>query len=252
MKKVILTLILIIGTTWYMRANTELDNKDISQTKKSDSTPTITPILSGPRFSRLSVTEDQQVSLHSNLIDMYSAKEAKENIGCTHLVNAGFYRNDQEKQIGKHIGLFVTEGETISNSISNTLFNAFIYKKDSRYYISQSEPVNPEFALQSGPLLISKGNKQLLNLSSDENARRVVAAITNENNLIFMVFYESSSLISGPLLAELPELVDKVTTDSGYEVKDAINLDGGSHSAFISDEVTLTDIQTPGGYFCIN
>jgi hypothetical protein len=90
-----------------------------------------------------------------------------------------------------------------------------------------------------------------LAIKNDEPNRRIVAATTDNNQLIFMVFYRDSSQFQGPMLGLLPELISMFTRQTGIDIVDAINLDGGSASVFISNYDRLNELAHIGSYFCI-
>lgn len=215
----------------------------------------VTPVLTtsqsekakptGIQSSWVVIRDMDKLSLHSNLIDNISVYEAKEKWGCKYIINGGFFGEDR-----KHIGLFVEDGKVLSKEKQSSLFNGFISMVDGKVYITQNALAHPTNAVQTGPLLI-KDNIALKIISNDEKARRMVAAVSQTGEVIFIALYDSSSLVSGPTLSELPNILNEIEKNSSLEIKDAINLDGGAHSAFISDEVQLTDIATPGSYFCV-
>lgn len=91
-----------------------------------------------------------------------------------------------------------------------------------------------------------------MSVKNDKQARRVVAGVTGENKLIFLVFYDNNQYYSGPYLNDLPDLVDKTGKSLDLNIADAINLDGGSASAFISDDIKLTELTPVGSFFCIS
>lgn len=192
------------------------------------------------------VQNTKTISLYSNLVDQLSAQEAHDKYNCTTLINGGFFTED-----GKHLGLFVTHGNFLSLEKQSSLFNGFFSLTNGKPSITSKAPEIKDIALQTGPLLMKDGEPLHLSMKNDENARRVVAAITNENQVVFLVFYNASSLVLGPTLEQLPQVLNDLQKEENLNIKDAINLDGGAHSAFISNEIQLTDIQTPGSYFCV-
>jgi hypothetical protein len=46
-------------------------------------------------------------------------------------------------------------------------------------------------------------------------------------------------------------LLDDLEKNSSINIKDAINLDGGTHSVYKSGQLNLTEASIAGGYFCI-
>ena len=75
-------------------------------------------------------------------------------------------------------------------------------------------------------------------------------ATTKEGKVIFIVAYTKGNPLSGPRLTELPEIIDELSKNAKLDIVDALNLDGGSHSAFLTKSFQLTEISTIGSYFC--
>ena len=66
-----------------------------------------------------------------------------------------------------------------------------------------------------------------------------------------MALYFPDQEYSGPLLARVPYILEKIAKKEQITIPDAINLDGGSASAFLSPDTHLTELNPVGGYFCI-
>jgi len=244
--KNILIVGIIIGVLIFLETrNSPSHNQPDSQVEP---TATLEPTqkLIGTQTSWFIVHDISKLSLHSNVINKLSAIDFKEQNNCESIINGGFYDENDE-----HIGLFIEDGKQIQKEHTNSLFNGYISASSRTATISDERPTGPRFALQTGPILIENGETKTLQLMRDEKARRMAAGITNDGNVIFMTFYDASNLTSGPKLVELPQLVEDLNKKNNLNIVDAINLDGGNHSAFISDEVQLTDVQTPGSYFCV-
>lgn len=255
-KLVLIILIIALGFAYYAYTKNSIKDNGISDLsfQNQDEPPPLTSTI-GPsdsiQSSFIIVKNTSKISLHPNFIDKLSVNEAKEKLNCTALVNGGFYAiSKDEERIATPLGLFISDGNKLGNARSSTLFNGF-FSVDEKPSITYSAPEESKNVIQTGPVLIKEGKTLTLSLARDENARRIVAAITEAGDIIFMTFYDRSSLASGPKLADVPKLVKQVSDDNNLEIKDAINLDGGNHSAFITEEVQLTDIATPGSYFCI-
>lgn len=222
------------------------DKTNIEPTVQSTNTPKPTEKLTGIQSSWFLVHDVSRLSLHSNLEEKLGATDFKEKYNCKAVVNGGFFNEENE-----HIGLFIEDGRLIQKEQSNSLFNGFFSATNRNATITTDRPTGPRFALQTGPILIKDSQVYTLKLVRDEKARRMVAAITKDGMVVFITFYDASNLTSGPKLVELPELVEKLNEENNLNIVDAINLDGGNHSAFITNEVQLTDVQTPGSYFCV-
>ena len=195
------------------------------------------------------VRDPKKVFLYSNLQDEFTSAEALKKHGCDQLITGGFY-----SQNNTNLGLIISEGALIEEAISSKLFNGFFYiTNDETFSISGTQPdtKNVRLALQSGPLLFKNSAPQSLNIENDENARRVVVGTTQKDEIVYLVFYYKPSPLLGPKLAELPELLRNIQTSTNLKFNSALNLDGGSHSAFLSQQVHISEISRPGSFFCI-
>lgn len=184
-----------------------------------------------------------RLKLYSNLEEKLTSYEAKDKYLCSSLTTASFYGTN-----GSHIGLFITDSNILSAAIDSSLFNGYFYIKNKIPYISSIEPINSQIAIQAGPLLIEK--EKYLETSGDEGSRRIVLATNRQDQIIFLAIYDGTNPVSGPSLKELPGVLRNIDNNTSLDFLDAINLDGGTHSAFITDDVRLTEISTAGSYFC--
>jgi len=155
-------------------------------------------------------------------------------------INGGFYDT-----ANKPLGLFRIGETVLAKQIQSNLLNGFL----SDDGITVAVPTG-RFVLQSGPLLIQRGNPLPLKIQNDEHARRMVAAKTGEG-FLFLTVYKEDSVFEGPLLADLPKVIQKINTKENLGIVDAINLDGGSASAFKNAETTLSELTPVGSLFCI-
>jgi uncharacterized protein YigE (DUF2233 family) len=168
---------------------------------------------------------------------------------CKNLVNAGFYQKDFSP-----LGLFIVEGQVIRKEMKSATFNGF-FTIDSEGWpaIGQNPPSVPlKYGLQTGPLLILNSRLQELKMTNDDNARRVMVAIGKDKKPVFIVIYNAGSVFDGPKMTALPKLLQEIAKMENESFVDAINLDGGSASAFWGEEVILKELSPIGSYFCIN
>lgn len=187
-----------------------------------------------------------KIELFSNLENKETSEKIKSDKNCKILINGGFYSKENT-----HLGLFISNYETISKSIQNNLLNGYLYVNSQNAIISSfSPPLNVRLALQSGPILTKNSNPLLLKINNDYPARRMTAGITNSKELIFLTFYRDKSLFEGPLLGDLPKTLDFFTKQTGIDIADAINLDGGSASSFLTEFESLPELSQIGSYFC--
>lgn len=173
--------------------------------------------------------------------------EVKENENCELLTNGGFYTPESSPS-----GLFTSEGKALKRFQKNSTFNAVFSVNDFETpRITRFEPQDRlRIALQTGPLLIENSEILKINMLRDKNARRMIAATTGANAAIFLAVYDKSFEYSGPLLADLPEILGEFQKETGIVLADALNLDGGSASAFFANEISLQEISPVGSFFC--
>ncbi len=191
------------------------------------------------------VDDIKGLSLHNNLNDQEKSIDIFEKNNCTMLINAGFYSED-----GKPIGLFVINGEKLSDYQRNYLFNGFLQFDESTVEISDKSDGMWENVLQTGPLLYFGGNPISLSLKTDKPARRVLGISDFNNRLYFAIVYQKNNFFNGPHLADLPQIIKEFSDKSGIATSNAINLDGGSASAFVVKSFRLTEAAPIGSYFC--
>ncbi len=192
--------------------------------------------------------EAKNVALFSNLKQSTDSASAKTSHGCMALINAGFYTKEHT-----HLGQFVTNSTTIQSPTSSSLVDGFLTVTEDDFASIDFEPSEKSlrFALQSGPVLRVRNAKRPLKLVEDEFARRSIAGITTDGSLIFISLYFIDQEYSGPRLERTPMILEKIMQRERIDIQDALNLDGGSASAFISNSVALTELAPIGGFFCI-
>jgi uncharacterized protein YigE (DUF2233 family) len=192
-------------------------------------------------------TDPSKVTLIANFTDRLDTTSLMRKHACRMGINGGFYDTDT-----KPLGLFVTEGETVHIDSENALFNGFlsIDQKDKET-ILPDPPTLTRIALQTGPLLIQKGEPLPLRIKNDEHARRMVGATTTDGQSVFLTVYNPEAVFEGPLLGNLPDAVREISSLESIPIDAAINLDGGSASAFYSDATKLSELTPIGSLFCI-
>jgi len=193
------------------------------------------------------IVSPKNLYLYPNFTEKLSAKNLKKQNNCQSLVSGGFYTQNNTPT-----GLFVSEGRQLTSYMRNQLFNGvFSVNYEDSPLISLGEPEDKiRIGLQTGPLLIQDKNTLNLSLVNDEQARRVVAGITESGNIIFLIFYDRDSVFTGPKLENMPNAVIDTSSKIGLPIVDAINLDGGSASAFFSPDTSLSELTFIGSYFC--
>lgn len=192
--------------------------------------------------------EKQEVSIHSNLKELNFSESKKKELNCEFMTNAGFYTEDK-----KHIGLFKQDRQIISRVKKHNLFNSFVGFDNSfkKFYIGK-EALTEEYEniFQTGPMLFLDGQMQNLKLADDNYARRVVVVQTDNEKILFIAFFNPRLKTSGPMLKDLPNLLQKYADIKGINIVKATNLDGGNHSLFSTSEINLPELSRVGGFIC--
>ncbi len=193
------------------------------------------------------VTDPFNLKLIANFDEKENASDVFESKSCKFLVNAGFYMENS-----KPAGYFSSEGLTLRGFSENALFDGILsvnYLGTPR--ITRGTPdETTRIGVQTGPIIKENAEVKSLNIKTDKEARRMVAAVTGNNELYFVTFYNSASAYFGPNLDDLPDVFSTFEQKSGITFADAINLDGGSASAYYTDNFSLSEISPVGAFFC--
>jgi uncharacterized protein YigE (DUF2233 family) len=234
-----------------------IDESNVLPANTVASTPIPTPVAikqsivldidNAPIRISWAVANPEEVELYSNLKEQKLSEEIKVNKSCQILVNGGFYSTENT-----HLGLFVSNFKVISPELNSPLLNGFLWIDGNKVVIGSSSPnINPRIAIQSGPLIMQNRLLSTLEIKNDEPARRIVAGTTSNNELIFLVIYRDGSIYQGPLLGQLPKIIELFNKKAEIDIVNAINLDGGDHSIFISSFDRLDELGHAGSYFCV-
>ncbi len=192
-------------------------------------------------YSQAVVEDLSRLRLASNLNERESSADLSGKNQCSVLTSAGFYDTSNQ-----HLGWFQVGGREFSPRQNNRLFDGFLSIASGAAEIGFAPRAAADFGLQSGPVLVFDSKPLKLTIKDDQPRRRVAAALTQDNQLIFLVILSPQSDYSGPLLADTPKIIQAINP----AIVSAINLDGGSASAFLTPEVSLKEYQPIGGFFC--
>jgi hypothetical protein len=178
----------------------------------------------------------------------YTSSEFFDDNSCKFLSSGGYYKSDYSPT-----GLLISEYKEISPFVTSSLADGIFSINDfATPRITKSVPRDRlRIALQSGPLLKENGEFVNLTLRNDEKARRVVLGVTGENKAVFMIVYNPSSVLIGPLLKDLPQILLEFEKKTGIIFADLVNLDGGAPTAFITETNNLTESTLVGSFFCL-
>ncbi len=188
---------------------------------------------------------------HLLLIPNFKEKSSSTDINakynCSFLSSSAFYAANNLP-----LGLFISDGNTLANWQENTLLDGILSINDmATPRITKLTPQDHlQIAVQTGPFLKENNFFQSLRIQNDNGERRMIAAITGENKLFFLVIYNKNSEYEGPLLADVPSILKDFEQKTGIIFADAINLDGGTATAFKANSVNLSEFSPVGAFFC--
>jgi hypothetical protein len=196
----------------------------------------------------LEVPDASNITLLPNFDQAKNAFDLFAYQDCAGVISGGFYTPE-----GTPTGLFVSEGETLKKFTSSSFLNGVYSINDFETpRIGKAVPRDHlRLGLQAGPVLIENSFAQNLSILRDEEARRVVVGVTGENKTVFIVFYDPKSVFMGPMLEDMPRALELFGEKTGVVLADAMNLDGGSASAFFTAELNLSEASPVGSFFCV-
>lgn len=199
----------------------------------------------GFRLDWIEIDDIEKIELYSNLHQKLTTSQILSDGKCKYLVSAGFYTKEDN-----HIGLFISNNETLSNSINDDFFDGYFYITNNHPVISLSEPKTANTALQSGPVVLVNNTFLDKNYPNDSFSRRIMVGTTRKGSVVFLVIYGDNKIV-GPKLSETKKIIENLESRTSLDLVSLINLDGGSHSAFLTDTISIPELSIIGGYFCI-
>jgi len=131
------------------------------------------------------------------------------------------------------------------------LFNGYLSIQNNKWDIDISSK-SADFSVQTGPLLIDNERPRKLIIKNDKNARRMFAATDNTGETYFGTVFLINAQILGPYLVDLPEIVNMISEKENIMWVKAINLDGGSASAFLGENLFLQEVNPVGSWWCFS
>jgi len=252
----IIFIFFLIITFAYLWSN-QLDFKKQTSSTLLSPSPSNAPLSSGYTqtisyngalyaYEYFIVDSLKKVTLIANFKDRKSSNEIKTEFHCKAGINGSFY--DKE---GNPLGGFISRGETLKKPISSRLIDGYLSIDENKAKIGFTPLPNSSIVLQTGPLLIVDREVTTLKIASDEQARRSIAAVTDDKNLVFLTLFDPQSTYQGPYLSDLPLITREVSKKLPSPILSAVNLDGGNASAFFSKNTTLSELSPVGSLFCL-
>ncbi|OGG15172.1 hypothetical protein A2773_04770 [Candidatus Gottesmanbacteria bacterium RIFCSPHIGHO2_01_FULL_39_10] len=265
MKKIIIVfLIIIFGALVYTQIKPGKPSDNII--KEIISQPTPTPTISQSYeilYNNQKIAADiipiensSSLTLIPNFKEKLSTSQIMERNNCKAGANGGFYGKD-DRPIGHFMNNDIYLGDMLVN---HNFFNGFfvgIQGEGVGIISNKLTERRYKFIVQSGPYM-DLWKPEKLSIINDEMARRVlVVNATRKINdgytaeYYFMVLYDPDAQFSGPYLAQVPLILDKIDDEMGAKIVSSLNLDGGGASSFWNDNITLEELASVGSFFCI-
>ena len=249
-------LLIVLATVALWRIGGENTSSPLSPPDTSFVSPTGTPTHALPAvtfknqefsYALARLDAGTRLTLLPNFPAPQSFAAVVEKNTCSAAINGGFYDQGYTS-----LGWFVANGETLTAARPSALFNAYLtVSADGETRIGQaSTPAH--YGLQAGPLLFWDGQELPLRIREDEPARRSVIATSSTGRTILLSVFSSDQVFEGPYLADLPAVLSRINQKESLAITSAMNLDGGSASAFFSGDAAVGELTYVGSVLCAN
>src|SRR3989344_7262462 len=192
----------------------------------------------------LTPVKESDLSLIPNFTQKLSSISLIKENNCKMAINGGFYDTDNNP-----LGLLVVNSKQLAESSNSKLFNGYVWSERNGLNISSIKNSvfnKADFAFQTGPYF----QKDLpAKFDNTKHARRILLTKSINETVYIVAIVGKENDFDGPTLDQLHELIFK---DLGkYNFVSAINLDGGSASAFYLDGFALPEFSPIGALICI-
>jgi len=207
--------------------------------KKPEAITVPTRVIENPKEYLIAKISPENLILVNNTENKYGFSQIINDYNCQKAVNGGFYQEDN-----KPLGWMIIDGKQIQKVKSSQMFNGFVYIKNKRLDISFTNDDEAIYGHQSGPILINQGKPVSLQVANDKPTRRSVIAIDQDNNTYILMILNS-------LMQELPEKVSVIAEIEKLSLNKAINLDGGTASAYYDGVNKISELIAVGSVWCM-
>lgn len=250
MKKTFAFFIFIFLLLWFMT-----NKKSPAPVSRTESTPLPTTTMINPVniitvdfennkyqifYSKLS---GREIRLVPNFSQKKLAQDLVTENTCQTSINGGYYTEE-----GKPLGLFIINGYTYSENVtgSSLLTGYFYLDETGKPAIDSNYQNQSSIIMQTGPLFL---NNKKLATAVDEQARRSVLIEDLNGDIYALSIIIENEQFNGPMLSDLPPILFSIETP--FKVVKGLNLDGGSASAYFSEDgFKLTELSTVGSIIC--
>jgi uncharacterized protein YigE (DUF2233 family) len=220
--------------------------------------PTETPVSkislkSGTfRYNYRQINKNEILTLIPNFDKQLDSDQIIKNNNCLFGINGGFYLPEN-----KPLGLFEINSTKLGKYSSSLTFNGFLRQSsDNHLTILDYDTLlnlssSSNFVLQSGPLY-KLNQSPKTNFADTKAARRHLIAEDSEGNMFIFSIFGTESNYDGPTLNEIYEFFENPQIKKITNFTVALNLDGGSASAFYdqNQNIHVREIKPLGSFLC--
>ncbi len=200
------------------------------------------------RYYYYQIPSTAKIELIPNFSPSHSAAEIiKER--CDFAINGGLYTKE-----AKPVGLFYLNGQYLAPLITHSTFNGLLLQnKNGKLNLLSQNDFDQNFdqlnfVFQSGPYFdFSAPAKTHINQEYD---RRHLVLKDDQNHFYFFSISFSDQAFSGPKLDDIPEFFSLSDIKKIANFTNALNLDGGSASAFYNGHYLLQELTPIGSLLC--
>lgn len=204
------------------------------------------------RYYYRQISANEIVALIPNFEKQQSSDQIIEKNNCLFGINGGFYLPEN-----KPLGLFEINGIKLGKYSSSRTFNGFLRQSTDNHLtiLDYNTLLNisslSNFVLQSGPLY-NLNQSPKINFTDPKSARRHLIVQDSEFNTFLFSIFGTESSYDGPTLNEIYEFFEHPQIKKIADFTTALNLDGGSASAFYdqSQDVHIREIKPIGSFLC--
>ena len=202
------------------------------------------------RYYYYLIPKNSQLKLISNFSSSLPASEIIQN-NCDFAINGGLYTQES-----KPVGLFYLNNQSLGQQITHQTFNGFLTQdKNNNLNIFSQNNFNNDlsqynFALQSGPFYDFSIFYSSVDFVNHEYSRRHLIVKDNQNNFYFFSISFVDQAFDGPRLEDIPAFFSQSEIQKIAKFTSALNLDGGSASAFYDGSYLVEELTPVGSILC--
>lgn len=201
------------------------------------------------RYYYYQIPKNSQLKLIPNFSSLNSSSQIIKNNSCDFAINGGLYTTES-----KPVGLFYLDNQSLGQQINHQTFDGFLTQdKNNNLNISSQDNFNNDlsqynFALQSGPFYDLQSSA--VDFINQEYDRRHLIAKDIDNNFYFFSISLKENAFSGPRLQDIYGFFQNSEIQKIAKFTFALNLDGGTASAFYNGHYLVQELTPVGSLLC--